>query len=146
MQNDLITALDALRRNREAKEREFNQELARLDRLILEMETMIRQQDPNALPATTTEYTGLSISDAAVRYLESIKRPAAAREISAELRKRGVVSAAKNFDQVVYMALRTNKRLFQQTQDRRWTLKSPDKPAPKGEKALAAGVGMKKSA
>lgn len=120
MADEMAAAAQLLRAKKAAKQ----QEIDAIDRAILQIEQVMAMVEPTSVP-TSTEYAGLSIGEAAVKWLEEAGRPAATREIAEALISRGIRTTSKNFSMTVYTIIRETPRILRLGQGL-WGLKDRD--------------------
>lgn len=101
MAKEMLAALEGFRRQRI----ELTKQIEMIDRTIEQMEATIAVISPSSVPHST-EYAGLSIAEAARRFLTERGTPATTREIAEALLAKGLTTTSKNFSMTVYTILR----------------------------------------
>ena len=80
---------------------------------------MLKGTDPNIVTAPkSTEWEGLGITEAAVRWLTEIGEPRGTRDIADAIRDRGVRTTSRNYTATVYATLANAKTKISRTS---WT-------------------------
>jgi len=102
MADELAHAIVLLKTKLAAKQ----QEVEALNRAISQLEQVARVVEPGST-LVSTEFAGLTIGEAAKRWLAEIGRPATTREIAEALLANGVQTTSKNFTMTAYTIVRT---------------------------------------
>ena len=116
--NELYNALAKLR----AQRAHTKETLDKLDSAIEHLEVVVGERSAASPTPTSTQYQGLGIADAAVRYLKEVNRGASTREIADAIRLRGVQTNSRNYTATVYAVLSSARDRVHRAPGGVWTV------------------------
>lgn len=116
--NELHNALAKLR----AQRTQTKETLDKLDSAIEHLEVVVGERIEASTTPTTTQYQGIGIADATVRYLKEVNRGASTREIADAIRLRGMETTSRNYTATVYAVLSSASNRVRRAPGGLWTL------------------------
>lgn len=97
----------------EAMERAIQDKRVELEQLERNLAGLRASKPDYHAPPKTTEWTGMSITDATIKFLLEMVVPQETRDIANALRDRGVRTSSRNFTATVYSTLANNRGKFE---------------------------------